>query len=159
MKKNSEINEVYTEYGEAFLASKAMSLYNLIVSQGTFLLKEVGAATPSNCVSVVLLLESYDSLSNVQIAQKLDKSHQLISTRINRLEKLGLISRDLDKEDKRAKVISLTKEGKSDLVKIKQACRIADEHFQHLYRELDINIGKSLEMMEEVLRTSPLKKL
>jgi DNA-binding MarR family transcriptional regulator len=155
--KGCEVNEIYDNYGEAFLASKAKSLYDLIVFQGAAILSEIGATTPSNCVSIVLLLDSYDSLSTVQIAQKLSKSHQLISQRINKLDKLGLIHRHLNDNDKRAKVISLTQEGKDDVLKVEQACEIADQHFQELYRKLNINIGQAIEMMEDSLKSSPLK--
>lgn len=151
------MNEVYKEFGEAFLAPKAKSLYDLIVAQGANLLAEVGAKTPSNCVSVILLLESYDSLQTVQIAEKLGKSHQLISTRINRLEKLGLIHRHTGEVDKRVRVISLTEQGQDDLAKIKYTCKVADEHFKKLYSEMDINIGQMLEKMEGMLKEQPLK--
>jgi hypothetical protein len=63
----------------------------------------------------------------------------------------------LNDSDKRAKVISLTQEGMDNVLKVKQACKIADQHFQDLYRNLNINIGQAIEMMEYSLKTSPLK--
>ena len=157
MEEKVMTNEVYDNYGEAFLASKAKSLYDLIVTQGAQLLEELGALTPSNCTSIMLLLESYDAISTVQIAQKLNKSHQLISQRINRLEKLQLIQRTLSDADKRAKVIALTKEGIADLEKVKQACRLTDQHFQALYHELNLNIGQTIEQMKDTLIKYPIQ--
>lgn len=152
-------NEIYHQYGDAFLAYKAKSLYDLIVSQGSALHLKVGATTPANCTSIVLLLESHKSLSAVQIAQKLEKSHQLISQRINKLEKLGIVMRNASDSDKRAKYISLTKPGLNDILKIKQACHIADKHFKKLYKELNINIGQAIDLMNETLQKLPLQNI
>ena len=156
MAEQTEINAIYLDYGEAFLAPKAKTLYDLIVQQGTELHAQLGAITPSNCTSILLLLETHKTLSAVQIAQKLGKSHQLISQRINKLEKLELVTRHSNDADKRSKVVSLTDLGASDLAVIKQACHIADKHFQKLYRALDINIGQVLDLMTETLKQMPL---
>ncbi len=157
MKNYTREEAIYDSYGEAFLASKAKSLYDLIVQQGAQLLIDLGAHTPSNCTSIILLLECYDSLSTVEIAHKLNKSHQLISQRINRLETLNLIHRSVSDSDRRAKVISLTELGLEDVEKVKQACHVADHHFQALYREINLNVGESIDQMKDKLTHTPLK--
>ncbi|MFC3093747.1 MarR family transcriptional regulator [Alteromonas sediminis] len=151
------MNEIYRDFGEAFLAPKAKSLYDLIVIQGEKLLGELGADTPSSCVSVVLLLAQHRALSTAQISQKLEKSHQLISTRISKLEKLGIVEKQKNNADKRANKVTLTPQGLTELTKIEAACAIADRHFRDLYSELGFDVGNILEKMELKLKLTPLK--
>lgn len=158
LEQNIDNADIYEGLGVAFLAGKTKSLYDLIVKQGDSLLQKCGAVTPSNCVSIVLFLERKKLMTSAEIANSLKKSHQLISQRLDRLEKLGLIKRIINEEDKRARCINLSESGVLDLPKVKQACLIADKSFQKIYKQLNFNLGNAIDHMEEKLKENPLER-
>ena len=148
---------IYQELGAAFLARKAKGLYDLIVKQGDMLLQKCGSITPSNCVSIVLMLNDAKSLTSSQIANSLNTSHQLISQRLERLEKLGLINRVKNSEDKRARYVCLSDLGTTEMPKIKKACEIAENCFQDIYKQINIDLGAAIDKMKDKLEQQPLE--
>jgi DNA-binding MarR family transcriptional regulator len=103
--------------------------------------------------SIVLLaaLEERDDLRPSDIATAVELDLSTVSRQLSRLEHLGLVSRRPDGEDGRARRISLTEAGRSELatVRLNRAAAL-DEVFGHWP---DADRGELLRLLDELLRS------
>ena len=97
-----------TTYGVGLLQNKA---FRILKDRLGDVLKPFGI-TPSEWGLLGLLFEAEKSMHARQIALDLDVEAPLITRMIHSLEKKGLLTKEDDKNDRRAQNIFLTKKGK-----------------------------------------------
>lgn len=144
------------EYRSAFLANMAGRLREVISDDCQGLLKEKQVLTPVTDVSLILFISQHDMSSIAEIARALDYSHQRTASRINSLEKLGLISRHDDFEDTRCKRFCLTEIGKKDFNKLEEVYRSAALALDGVFEELDDDLMETLLTAVNSLKRIPL---
>jgi DNA-binding MarR family transcriptional regulator len=128
-------------FGDAFVGNKLARLVDLIVDQGDALLKDAGLCFPSRAASTILLIDERVNLSAADIAMELSQPHQLATQRVEALTKLGLLERRNDPKDARRKTLSLTTKGKKEAALLKRTLNQAQQAFQNLYKEIEVNLG------------------
>jgi len=135
----------------AFLGARLQRLANLISEQGNQFFANAGSVTPIHCVSTLLFLNSDGPASLMEIARAFDDQHQLTAHRIKQLEKLSLIIRKDDPNDKRRRTFHLTEKGKVEAKIIEKKCEQASLVFERLNEELGVNLTNALDLAYDAL--------
>ncbi len=115
--KGSNETESYAIHRRVFLGRLAETLSELIASQSSELFQREGIAIPVKSVSLITVVDRYGPLSAADISSHLDRSHQLVSQKLPKLLKLGLIAHESDPDDARRKLYRLTPEGRDQLAR------------------------------------------
>jgi DNA-binding MarR family transcriptional regulator len=118
----------------------------LITQAYTPLLNSLGITYPQYLVLLVLWEKDNQPVND--IAHRLLLETNTVTPLLQRMEKLGLVSRKKGEQDKRQQIVSLTKKGKeleeqafaqvpSGMNDQLSACPLKFEDYQHLAQELD----------------------
>ena len=118
----------------------------LITQAYTPILTALGITYPQYLVLMVLWEKDNQPVND--IAHRLMLETNTVTPLLQRMEKLGIVSRKKGKEDKRQQIVSLTKKGKeleeqafaqipSGMGEQLSACPMKSEDYQHLAQELD----------------------
>ena len=118
----------------------------LITQAYTPLLTELGITYPQYLVLMVLWEQ--DSQPVNDIAHRLLLETNTVTPLLQRMEKLGIVSRKKGEQDKRQQIVSLTQKGKemeelayakipAGMGKQLSACPLKFDDYQHLAQELD----------------------
>ena len=118
----------------------------LVTQAYTPMLTALGITYPQYLVLMVLWENDNQPVND--IAHRLVLETNTVTPLLQRMEKLGLVSRKKGKQDKRQQIVSLTKKGKaleeeafatipSGWDKQLSACPMKVEDYQHLAQELD----------------------
>ena len=118
----------------------------LITQAYTPLLTELGITYPQYLVLMVLWEKDNQPVND--IAHRLLLETNTVTPLLQRMEKLGVVSRKKGEQDKRQQIVSLTKIGKemeekayklipSGMGEQLSACPLKLEDYQHLAQELD----------------------
>lgn len=118
----------------------------LITQAYTPMLSELGITYPQYLVLMVLWEK--DSQPVNDIAHRLLLETNTVTPLLQRMEKLGIISRKKGKQDRRQQIVNLTEEGKkmeekaftlipAGMRESLSACPMKLEDYQHLAQELD----------------------
>ena len=118
----------------------------LVTQAYTPMLTELGITYPQYLVLMVLWENDNQPVND--IARRLVLETNTVTPLLQRMEKLGLISRKRGKEDKRQQIVSLTSKGKaleeeafaqvpSGMNDQLSACPLNQEDYQRLAQELD----------------------
>ena len=138
----------------AFLANMAGRLKDQICEDAQQQFNQLELLTPVSDVSLMLFVGQNHSASIAEIAEALDYSHQRVAARINALIRLNLLSREVDSNDQRRKVIKLTRLGDKEVAQINQFYQQVAATFEQLFQEIDC------ELMEKLLAAvNGLKRL
>jgi len=143
-------------YKTAFLANMADRLSDAICQQTAALNKSAGSVTPVRSVSSMLFLLENGATSLMDISRALDYSHQLTSLRIAPLEKLGLIERKTDANDKRRRLIELTSAGKKDAEILKNLSTSIASDIEQRFKKMDNDLMNNIEEMIVSIQRDPL---
>ena len=114
------------------------------------LLSEIGLTYPQYLVMMVLWEQDAQPVND--IAHRLLLETNTVTPLLQRMEKLGLVSRCKGKEDKRQQIVSLTEKGKAieeqayrlvpaGMGEQLAACPLRIEDYQNLAQQLDLLIG------------------
>jgi len=141
----------FDEYGTAFFDAHLHRLRVLISAQCDEIFKAHDIKVPSMSASMVLFLENSTGEPVGVIADALDYSHQLINKRIAILERLGCLRRRQDKVDKRRSIVVLTKRGKAEAKKVREALRIIDLGIEDAFTEANMDLQRSVQNMQQYL--------
>lgn len=144
-------------WGAGFLGHYAMRLGDILARQGEELLKEKGWQTPSLSVSTVLFLSSKGEATVTDISVAVGVSHQLAAQRINELEKLGLVKRVPNEQDKRSRLIVLTDSGQKEAGELDQFVQETSRALRVLEEEIACSLSRTLCDAVEALERNPLK--
>ena len=118
----------------------------LVTQAYTPLLNTLGITYPQYLVLMVLWEKDNQPVND--IAHRLLLETNTVTPLLQRMEKLGIVSRKKGKEDKRQQIVSLTEKGKameeqafaqvpSGMDKQMSACPLKHEDYEHLAQELD----------------------
>ena len=118
----------------------------LITQAYTPLLTELGITYPQYLVLMVLWEKDNQPVND--IAHRLLLETNTVTPLLQRMEKLGIVSRKKGEQDKRQQIVSLTQEGKemeelayakipAGMGKQLSACPLKFDDYQHLAQELD----------------------
>lgn len=140
----------------AFLANMAGRLRDQICEDAQSQFDQLQLTTPVSDVSLVLFVKQQNTASIAEIAEALNYSHQRVAARISALIKLKLLTREVDEEDQRRKVIALTELGQRDVIQIEQFHQKAATAFEQLFAEIDCELMEKLLAAIEGLNRSSL---
>ena len=140
----------------AFLTNKLLRLVDLIALQGDELLSDAGITIPSRAVACALFIGDKGQVSLTDIAEALDESHQLSAQRVEGLIQLGLLERRDDPNDRRRKVLSLTRRGKAQYQLLLVRLAEIEQAFIDLYTEIKSDLPTILENAICALQGIPL---
>ena len=147
----------FESLGNEYLAHFSRRLSDLIIEQASVILQEAQLVTPTTAISSILFLANEKDVTVAALADALGVSHQMATQRINALEKLKLLQRVEDQEDKRAKKIVLTELGKQEAAFLTPLTHQLKSAFDSLEAELDCSLTKVIRSAELALVAKPLK--
>ena len=118
----------------------------LVTQAYTPMLTALGITYPQYLVLMVLWEKDEQPVND--IARRLVLETNTVTPLLQRMEKLGLVSRKKGEQDKRQQIVSLTKKGKqleeeayaqipAGMNEQLSACPLKSEDYQHLAQELD----------------------
>ncbi|MFK8011898.1 MAG: MarR family winged helix-turn-helix transcriptional regulator [Marinicellaceae bacterium] len=125
----------------SFIGKQAEDLSQLIKDQIKPIYDSLGIVVPVKSCSIIHFLYACQALSVTDLAKCLSQSHQLVKQKLPKLEKLGLISSQIDQNDKRRIVYELTNAG------IKQARLLGENSLTKVYQNLSDEIGANLDVV------------
>ena len=147
------------DFRSAFLASMANKLREQISNEAQEIFKRNKLVTPVTDVSLMLFVNFNGPSSIADIARALDFSHQRVALRINALENLKLLSRKIDKNDQRRKLIAMTTLAKKEMIFVEkmytQTANKIDAMFEHIGVNLMDKIQEAIELLEREPLTEP----
>jgi len=142
----------------SFLAHFARRLADLIIEQGSELLRDLELTTPTTSISTLLFIANNANVTVATIAEELGVSHQMATQRINLLEKLLLIERQPLPNDKRAKQVTLTELGKAEVKILFPFTQQMKEIFEQLEAEVGCELTKVIRRTELSLLNKSIKE-
>ncbi|OGD85661.1 hypothetical protein A2164_03015, partial [Candidatus Curtissbacteria bacterium RBG_13_35_7] len=105
---------------------------------------ELGLQEPADLSSsetcALLLIDSHKDINQINIAQRLHLAPASIVSLIDELEKIGLVTRQTPKCDRRKYQICLTKKGKTVVGKIKLATNLIENRIKATLSDTEIEI-------------------
>ena len=153
---DAQMQAFYDRFPAAFLAGQARRLSDLIIHQADEALRSAGSQVPSSCVSVMMMLHFHDRLTPADIAEALGKSHQLMTQRLNQLERLKLVKRRQSRTDQRKRPYALTAAGRRQISHLEEICSQVDRELSQWYAQRKRNLERELQLLERHLNQHPL---
>ena len=150
-------NKYFENLGNAYLAHFARRLSDVIIEQATTILAEAGLITPPTAISSMFYLAEKQDATVATLAEALGVSHQMATQRINALEKLKLVQRVSNAQDRRAKNIALTALGQREVQTLKPITAELKLAFDDLEKEMDCPLTNVIRGAELALIAKPLK--
>lgn len=144
------------ELRPAFVAHLADRLNNMIWTETQIYADRVGIKAPLKTHSAILFLLRQGPASLSEIARIDGQSHQLLASRIDPLERLGLIERFVDPKDARRSPYRLTKAGREEAKRVEVAITVKAKAMRLLFKEMDRDLIAIMEEAIERLRIKPL---
>lgn len=142
----------------AFLAHFSRRLSELIIEQGTNIVESYGITTPTTAISSIYFLMAQNKATVADLAEALEVTHQMATQRVNVLEKLGLVFRKSNPEDKRAKTIHLTEIGIEEGKKLRPITEKINIAFELLNEQIGCDLMAKIRQTEIALIEKPLKQ-
>jgi DNA-binding MarR family transcriptional regulator len=122
------------QQGPAFLAHLLRRLADELVQGAADWYPTVGVTAPPRTISTLLALDQYGSLGVTELAALLRQSHPLVITWIKDLTQLSLVKSSGDPADRRRTLVSLTRKGRNELVRIREALAVMEQASTELLR-------------------------
>lgn len=127
----------------SFIGKQAEDLSQLIREQIKPIYDSLGIVVPVKSCSIIHYLSTLNQLSVTDLAKQLKQSHQLVKQKLPKLERLGLIESQSDKNDKRRTTYQLTNSGRE------QAQLLRENSLTNVYQHLSDEIGANLHQVLE----------
>jgi MarR family transcriptional regulator, organic hydroperoxide resistance regulator len=144
------------ELRPAFVAHLADRLNDAIWTETQVYADRVGIKAPLKAHSALLFLLRHGPASLSEIARIDGQSHQLLASRFEPLEKMGLVERFADPNDARRSPYRLTRVGREEAKRVEAAVSVKAEAMRRLFAEMDQDLIDVLEDALERLRAKPL---
>jgi DNA-binding MarR family transcriptional regulator len=135
---NETINKAYT-------AKKLLDLSYLIQQQAAAVYTAKGMVFPVICSSTLLRLAAGGPGSVTDIAQVLEHPHQTIAKHLATLEKLGIVGKQPDPQDRRRTEYHLTAFGQDQAALLHAYNREAAQVFSDLDAEISTDLSAALD--------------
>lgn len=142
--------------GPAFLPHLLRRLSDEMVEGDKLWHAERGLKSPPRTASTLLALDQHGNLAITELAKLLNQSHQLVQQWIAKLLKLNLICVRPDPADARRSLISLTDEGRAEVVCLKKEIQSTGTAICTLVDEVSPGLIEALWMLEDNLRKRSL---
>lgn len=140
----------------AFLGLRLRALDQVVSAQGRELLNAFGAQTPNVCVSVLHFVGLNQPVTVTEIVTVLSISRQVVLQRLKLLEAQGLIESTVDENDRRSRLIRLTRAGEKEERLLRDVLVKIDAAFEDLHEELGANLSALLNAAAHHLRKRSL---
>jgi DNA-binding MarR family transcriptional regulator len=147
----------FESLNSAFLAHFSRRLSDLITAQGTEILREMQMTTPSTAISTMIFIHKNNDVTAAVLADAFGVSHQMATQRVNALEKLGLLERISQVEDRRSKNIALTASGKAEVKQLEPFIKKMKLVFDEIDTETGVELMSIIRRAELALLENPLK--
>ena len=115
------------QQGPAFLAHLLRRLADELVQGATEWYPTVGVTAPPRTISTLLALDEHGPLGVTELAGLLRQSHPLVIIWIKELTRLSLVKSRDDPSDRRRTLVALTKKGRNELVRIRNALVVMEQ--------------------------------
>lgn len=148
MKKSSDVIFNFDAFEVTFLARYLHRLRVLISQQSDEVFAQHNVTVPSHCASLMLLLHEHEEMPITVIANALGYSHQLILQRLGILEKAGCIRRFEDPEDRRRRLVRLTRLGMREAEKIEIALKVINVGLRSVMDDVGGNLQDAAQRAE-----------
>ena len=137
-----------------FLGHELGVLRDKIASQGDEFLKRQGLSFPSRLCSTLIVIKENQPVTSAEIGRLLDIVHQHVTQRVNRLIDLGLVYRQVNRQDSRQKDLLLTPEGETQVRQMYRCLELIRQSYEQWFEELDVDLSsavrRALESLESV---------
>ena len=143
---------------ESFIAHAARRLADLVNEQTSTMMEDLNLTAPSTSVSTLIYLRQADGSTAKELADALGVSHQMATQRLNKLLELQLVEQAPHPNDKRAKVISLSKLGQVEADTLVQFTNKVAQAFSAIDAEIGCQLSSSIRKAETLLIEKPLAK-
>jgi DNA-binding MarR family transcriptional regulator len=144
------------ELRPAFVAHLADRLNTMIWTETQIYADRLGIRAPLKTHSAILFLLRRGPASLSEIARTDGQSHQLLASRFDPLERIGLVERVVDPKDARRNPYRLTRAGRDEARRVESAIAVKAEAMQRLFKEMNLDLIAVLEDAVERLRVKPL---
>lgn len=131
---------------KAYTAKKLLDLAFLIQGQVTEVYVHKGMIFPVSCSSTLLFLSRGGPASVTEVARALQHPHQTVAQHLATLGKLNIIEKRTDETDRRRIEYVLTDIGRAQADFLDRYNTEAAEVFEHLNRDIGIDLGDVLDM-------------
>jgi DNA-binding MarR family transcriptional regulator len=142
---------------DVFLGRAVERLSVLIAEQSQAVFDRMGVVIPVRSCSLMLVLAMLGTASASDLARELGHSHQLVTQKIPKLIRLGLIQHQGDDEDARRRIFTLTDAGMSQLAKFEQCTLLIRAAYAGLFAEVG-DVRQFVDRAAEALNERPLHK-
>lgn len=143
---------------DAFLANQMQRLVDLIVEQGNDMLAAAGVSIPSRCVSTLLLIHERQRISVADIAAALCLPHQLVTQRVDLLENLNIVAREIDPTDTRRKIVTLTGLGRDQYRILDKQLQKSAKAIRALQQEVGVELSPIILDLIQALKRKSLRE-
>ena len=123
----------------------------LMRRQGDAFLEAQGVSLPSQCVSMMLALQSAGPVSITEIAGRLGISHQLARQRLQAMLALNYVRETGSKSDQRKREIALTVAGRREATRLNETLNLAEHVIASLLEEIGVDLVSVLKAFERAL--------
>jgi len=129
-----------------------------ILGEAQSIFRRNNLITPVTDVSLMLFINVNGPSSIAEIARALEFSHQRVALRINALEKLKLLTRKINPNDQRCKLIAMTPLAKKEMIFIEKMYINASEKIEQMFNEIDIDLMDGLQKAITYLKQNPIQE-
>lgn len=137
--------------GQPFLARRFQRLVESFVDDIEKFLLESGLTAPARSLSTLLLLDDMPGLAIMQVARQVQMSHPLMINLLSQLEQLKLVHFMPDENDRRRRLIFLTEQGLSEVVRLRTLLPVVNAAYSELAREINIDLTTVVNRMDDAL--------
>ncbi len=144
--------------GPPFIAHRLRRLSDSFVESCGEWLGSLGVRAPPRSISTLRLLATQAPLSVTEIAASLRLSHPFIIRTLRDLERLELVEIGRDDKDRRRRLVSLTRQGRSEVELLEQAAAPMATAYLSLFADAAVDLPAVLALLEEANANRSLAK-
>src|SRR5262249_47978340 len=144
------------ELRPTFVAHLADRLSAQVCAQTEAIFVDRGMTAPVKSISPLLYLLREGPASLTEMARHDGQSHQLLASRLDPLEKIGLIERTIDPNDARRRPYALTRRGAVEARLAEAACKDIADAMRATFKDIGIDMLKAIDLCMASLDRVPL---
>jgi len=123
-----------------FLGRKTEELGALIETQIAPIFLDFGIRIPVRSCSLMVVIEELGSASAADVSKQLGQSHQLVMQKLPALIRLGFLRDEPDPNDRRRKVLKLTRSGLGQMALLEKHAELIEQAYADLNEELGVDV-------------------
>lgn len=154
MKPSSE--DFADELGPGYFNLVVRRLAQRMAAAGDAYMRQIGVTTPATSTAILTYIARRDRVTIADIAQALGYTHQAVAKAVGGLERSGLVRSSATADDRRKRLLSLTRRGRQDADRIEAVAARAALVFSDVFDEIGVDVFKALRALETALDRRPL---